>query len=396
MTTAFTAITVASYRPAASRREIPDGGCRGLYLVIQPTGAKSWAVRYHLPGSTKTVKLTLGTVGVLSLADARLKASEIQHQRATGKDPQVKEPTTHTFASAARLYVEERASRRLRRWRPIAALLGLDPDSLLPRPGGLADRWQGRGVQTITGDDIHLALSWRQSRHLLSALSQMFQWLIDQRIVKVNPCVGVRGADPNPPRERVLSDDEIRWLWRACDAAGYPYGPLIKFLLITGARRQEAAAMTRSELTGSVWTLPKERAKNGRTHAVTLPALALEQLQGNHEFLFSGSGFKPAGNIHWNKQRLDALMAGVAPRGHVIPHFVIHDLRRTAITGMARAGVELHVIERAVNHVGGSFGGIVGVYQQYKYTDQVAAALEAWSQLLTEIVSPSNIVPMRA
>ena len=79
------------------------------------------------------------------------------------------------------------------------------------------------------------------------------------------------------------------------------------------------------------------------------------------------------------------------------PPWRIHDLRRTAVTGMARAGADLAVIERAVNHVSGSFGGIVGVYQKHKFADEVRIALEAWANLLVEIVEgrPANDIAIR-
>ena len=162
----------------------------------------------------------------------------------------------------------------------------------------------------------------------------------------------------------MLSDSEIRWFWTACDTLGSPFGPLLKILLVTGARLNEVARMTRHELSedGSTWVLSGARTKNRRSHVLVLPPLAQEILgevkiiSGEAAIVFSTNGRTPVSGFSKMKARLDREMRALA--GKDIPPWRLHDLRRTAATGMARAGAGLHVIERALNHVPGALGAL--------------------------------------
>src|SRR5262249_39293812 len=146
---------------------------------------------------------------------------------------------------------------------------------------------------------------------------------------------------------------------------------------------------------GAAITIPGSRTKNHRNHVVPLSKaaqaiLAKVERVPESPLVFTTTGTTPVSGWSKTKRRIDQLMGSEPP-------WLIHDLRRTAATGMARAGADLPVIERALNHVSGSFGGIVGVYQQYQYRDEVRAAMEAWSSLLLTIVEgrPAKVVPIR-
>ena len=91
-------------------------------------------------------------------------------------------------------------------------------------------------------------------------------------IVAASPAAGMTLPTQERPRDRVLSDDELLWLWQACDEIGWPFGPYVKLLLLTAQRRDEAAGLERAEvdLEARVWTIPGARAKNGRLHEVQL------------------------------------------------------------------------------------------------------------------------------
>ena len=432
----LTAAAVARYQPTAKRREVPDGGSQGLRLVIQPSGAKSWAMRFRRPNG-KTAKITLGPVDLsgtetpaepilgapLTLAAARRLAAELQRQRAIGRDvasdcitlkrqrrtaAQVRSEST--FPRAAQQFIVEHASAKTRRWKETARLLGLSPLDFKVISGGLADRWHDKPITEISTDDVYAlvdearrqgipgigrrntGLSEARARAVFSCLSKMFAWLVAHRRTKINPCIGIPRPAAPPARERVLSDSEIRWFWTACDALGSPFGPLLKILLVTGARLNEVARMTCHELSedGSTWVLSGARTKNRRSHVLVLPPLAQEILaevkiiSGEAAFVFSTTGHTPVSGFSKMKARLDREMRALA--GKDVPPWRLHDLRRTAATGMARAGADLHVIERALNHVSGSFGGIVAVYQRHKFEAEIKRALEAWTDLLRKTI----------
>jgi integrase len=463
----LTAASVRKYRPGPERREIADAEIRGLRLVIHPSGARSWIMRFRKPGpKNTTVKLTLGTAdldgdeteaepqmgGHLTLAAARSLATEVNRQRKLGRNPAADymdrkrtartgaaERAASTFGAAARSFVLEYAKPRTRRWSSTAALLGLKVtggSELETIRGGLADRWAEKPVKDVTAHDIFAVVeetrrrgvpglprlrregtSNSSARVMHAALSKMFGWLAERPgTIDKNPVAGLKRPDAAAARERVLSDNEVRWFWSACDQLSEPFGALLRLLLITGARREEVARMTRSEHSedGATWTLTGERTKNHRAHEVPLSPLAREilggvkQIASRQGYMFTTTGIAPVTSFSTTKERLDALMlelarkeavaAGRDPGEVKIEPWRIHDLRRTAITGMARAGADLHVIERAINHASGTFGGIVGVYQKHKFEAEKRKALEAWANLLTEITSRvprGNVVALR-
>jgi integrase len=435
---------IEKYKPGARRREIRDSLAPGLYLIVQPKpkGSKSWALRFRRPDK-RPAKLTLGTVdlgseakdapvlgGALTLRQARELANQIDRQRAQGLDVveehqarrrrQQDAATTraaNSFGSCAREFFADYKTKhkaRPRRWHEDAALLGLryppgtDPAIIEPQviKGGLADTWRDKPVADIDGHNIHSAIDTARkqgadsrARKLHVALSSLFRWLVQQRRVTSNPAHGVWRPGPPAHRERVLTDAEIVTFWRACDRLGPPYNALFKLLLLTGCRLREVAKMTRGELVDGVWTIPGQRTKNHRTLSLPLPPLALEiiagvpVIAGEVGFVFTSNGLRPIGNFARAKALLDAAMAEIA--GQPVP-FRLHDLRRTFVSGLAALGVQLPVIERCVNHISGSFGGIVGVYQKHEYTAEKAEALARWAKHISGLVADrANIVDLK-
>jgi integrase len=389
----LTAAGVAKLLPGHKRLEVPDAGCPGLRLIVQPSGAKSWALRFRRPDG-RTGKLTLGRFdplgemegepvvgGPLTLAAARRLAADVMRQRALGKDvisdhatAKRRRKTDHeqraaqNFAVVARRFVVEYAQPQLRSWATSARLLGLKPSSLEPTPDGLAQRWRDKLVSEITADDIHdlvaemrskgtpglkvrTAMSDSAARVALLRLSKFFSWSVQQRLATANPTTGVWKPAAGPARERVLSDNEVRWLWRAAGDLGEPFGPALRLLLLTGQRRSEVGGMTWAELSEdrSTWTLPASRAKNGRVHVVPLPRQAQELIASvrvvGGPFIFTTDGETHAAG--WSKiKKLDARIAELArAENATVPPWVTHDLRRTCATGLQKLGVRLEVTE---------------------------------------------------
>jgi integrase len=374
--THLTAAAVLRLKPAAVRREVPDAGAVGLRLVIQPSGAKSWALRFRRPGG-RLAKLTLGpldptgnetpqqpVIGFpLTLVAARALAAEVHRQRAQDLDvveqhltakrrrrTTLEERGANTFADAVRDYIERHKvkGQRPRRWREVARMLGLD----FPLAGGeptivkhgLCDRWRSKPIAEINGDDLyHLieearhrgipglgrrnaSASDSRGRKLAVALGSLFKWLRAHRRVSVDPMVGAHRPAPVAARDHVLNvktdvrnADELRWFLAACDTIGGPSGAMGKLLLLTGARLKEIAYMTRGELNDdlSMLRLPGARTKNGRPHDIPLPPLArsiLESLpKGVGPFvLSSNNGRTPFVNFSKIKKSFDAAMLAEA------------------------------------------------------------------------------------
>jgi integrase len=433
---ALTVAAVERFKPTGKRRWIRDAGAQSLYLVIQPSGHRSWVMRFRRPDG-KPAKIVLGPVDLsgrelkgepaigqpLSLPAARQLAASIHRERALGQDviadhkarrhrqrAELAERAEGTFGSLVRRFVEEHARTKTRQWRRSAMLLGLR----YPRDGGepvvnrhgLAERWADKPVRNIDGHDVYAVLdeahrsgvpgvtphnpglSEARVRNLYAALSSLFGWLLRHRWVDVNPCAHVWRPPPSKPRDRVMSPDEIRRLWKACDAIPVPYGAAVKLLLLLGARLNEVSGMERGELSadGAVWTIPGIRAKNHRSCVVPLPPLAQEVIATvpriSERFVFSRNGHGPITGWSGAKHELDAAMGG--------PPFVLHDLRRTAVSGMVELGVRVDVVELVVNHTSGVRGGVAGVYNKSELMPERREALERWSRHVAGLVSPES------
>jgi integrase len=439
MASILTAAAVARLKgPKSGQLEIPDGGCRGLYLAIQASGAKTWALRYRRPVTKKPARLVIGRVSleptnaepkvgaILSLASARRLAAHLSHQIADGHDPaaehvaQKKNQTgAYTFDRAASDYVAH-VKRSQRSWRDKASALGLkegDDGEIKQTRGGLARLWANKPVAAITskniGDLIRDArrngipglerrnrdASDARARHLHSILSAFFNWLKDdERQITASPMTELKRPKAPASRDRVLTAEEIKKFWIATNQVGEPFGSALKVMLLTGARKNEVAGMLRSELDKDVatWSLPGSRTKNKKPYAVPLSPLASKIITDakspSEELVFSTTGYSTISGWSKMKPRLDRLM------GSGVPPFTIHDLRRTAVTHMAELGVRGDVIELCVNHVSGTRGGIAGVYNRSELMAERRAAMEAWSRRVTDIVegrSTANIIDLR-
>ena len=419
----LTAAAIARYKPGPSRREVRDSGS-DLILVIQPTGAMSFTMRFRRPGG-RLAKLTLGTVditgketdaapeigGHLSLAAARRLAAEVQRARRMGVDvvadrTLARQTKVVTFGDAAIDFIENYAKQHHRRWQGTARLLGLsvEGDRLLITKGGLAARWRNRPITNITGRDVADVLrepldrgAPHMSNAILAALRKMFNWLGERHRLNASPCDRIRRPTLVEARDRVLTDDEIGRVWAASSKVGGPWAAFLRLLALTGQRRDEVAGMRWTELTdgGASWTIPKERTKNKRAHVVPLSPPAREIINGvprmeGCPFVFSTNGRSPISGFSKLKVAIDD--AAVADGRDPLPAWRFHDLRRTAATGMARLGIALPVIEKVLNHTSGSFAGIVGVYQRHGFADEKRSALDAWATFLTTLVGDTGAV----
>jgi integrase len=405
----LTDLLIKNRGPSGKREEVPDGKVGGLYLVIQPSGAKSWAVRYRFAGRPK--KFTIGAYPGIDLATARKRAQEALGKAAGAIDPAAEKKVAKAAAKALATpskglvekvveeFIERHAKPNTRDWRETERILKKD----------VVGAWKDRRLADIGKADVHRLLDAIKDRgapvganRTFAQLRKMCRWAVSRGIIDRNFCEGIERPSAESTRDRVLDEGELAIIWNASRGLGFPFGPIVRLLVLTGQRRNEVGGMRWSELDldAATWTIPSERSKNHRQHVVPLSRQAIAELRAlprfaGSEFVFSPGKMAPSGYSH-AKVRLDKeILTG--PDGidaEAPPAWTIHDIRRSVASGLARLGVDLHIIERCLNHVSGSFGGIVSVYQKHRYESEMRRALEAWGGYVERLVSgetPSNV-----
>jgi integrase len=256
--------------------------------------------------------------------------------------------------------------------------------------------WRGRSIHDIARRDVIALLEQIAADRPILAnrvkaiLSKFFGWLCERDVIAASPCVGVKSPSEEVVRDRVLSDDEIRRLWAAAEAIGGNAGAYVKLLVLTGQRRSEIAGLRWTEVDGDVLALPAERMKGKQIHIVPLSAQAATIIAAMPKL----DDFVLGGALRWRfhhvKRALDAHMSG-------IPKWVIHDVRRSTASGMARIGIAVPVIEKILAHRSGTFRGIVGTYQRHSFLPEMAAALQRWGDHIEQLVTgvPATVVKLR-
>jgi integrase len=398
----ITPLAVKAAKPKQQRYEIPDGGARGLYLVVQPSGTKSWAHRYVFAGERR--KDTLGSVHELSLGAARRLVAEARHQLEQGLDPAVQQRAQHaavveaaerqetdSVAALSALFIERHAKKR-RTWQQTE-----DTFRRLILP-----KWRGRTVHDIRRRDVIQLVEGiavdrpYMANRTLATLSKFFGWCVARDIVEVSPASGIDAPGQEVARDRILSDDELRRLWQAaCDPAEGPFGVLVRLLILTGQRRGEVSGMRFREIGDDrIWRLPPPRTKNGKPHQVPLAPAAWDLIQSQlrlvgSDFVLTVDGKRPIVGFARAKRRLSA-------KAGITEDWRLHDLRRTCASGLQRLGVRAEVIERCLNHVSGIFRGVSGVYQRDPLIEETTTALERWSDHIEQLVAgkrePAKVV----
>ena len=360
---------------------------------------RTWTVQYRINGRTR--RMALGSFERVKPAQAREKAREYLAQRDLGNDPQAerqakRQAATQTFRAVVKDYLAAREG-ELRPQSFSMAKLYLEKGPYF-RP------LHAMGITAIARSHVAGLVRTITKKHGAPTaviarrhLSKFFAWCIADGLLGdgANPVDGsYPPADPES-RDRVLSDAELVAVWRAC--RDDDYGRICRLLILTGCRRAEIGGMKWGELKDGVWTLPAERSKNHRSHAVALPPLALDIIAAvprcaDRDHLFGDRS--PLGFVGWveGKEALDRRL------GTSVGAWRVHDLRRTTATKMADIGIEPHVIEAVLNHYSGHRAGPAGIYNRSPYTAQMRSALLRWSDHVLALVEgrASNIVAMRA
>jgi integrase len=424
----LTVKSIENLKPGATRREVPDGTIRGLYLAIQPSGSKSYVLRYR--HASRPRKLTIGGADI-GLGEAHKLATKALAEIAGGKDPAAERKSAKAearmAAQPARDLVETVVADFIEKHVKRANKPSTAREYVRLLNKEIVGPWRGKRLSEISRRNVNILLDDIVDRGAPVAANRVFaifrkvcRWAVSREILEHSPCDGVQARTPEQPRDRVLDDRELGLVWRASESLGWPFEPIVKLLLLTGQRRGEVVGMKWAEidLTAATWTIPSARAKNKRQHVVPLASQAVQILKwlpriaGHAGFVFPRTRERAKGKttaetavsgFSRTKTRLDAAIRELLPKQNAaaepLPPWSLHDLRRSCASGLARIGIDLPVIERCLNHVSGSFGGIVSVYQKHKFEDDVRRALDAWAAHIERIASdkpPANVVQLAA
>lgn len=386
----LTAKTVENIRPPKSGRDqYWDAMLPGFGLRVTEKGRKSWVLMYRTRDRQR--RMTIGHYPAFSLAEAREEGRKALRSVEQGNDPAeeklaAKRKPKERFADIIDDFIEMYARPKNRSWKEAQRIL---KKNVAPRIGRMRIEDITRHHIIDILDEIVARGAPTQANRVLSHTRKLFNWALDRGMVDYSPVFGIKPPAKDKSRDRVLTDEELRRLWPAWSDIGWPFGPLFKLLLITGQRRGEVSSMKWSDIDFErrSWTIPREIAKNDRTHEVPLTDMAMEIIKTvpmvkDQDFLFSTNGRSVVSGFSRAKRNSDDIAN--------VHDYRIHDLRRTAASGMARLAVPPHVVEKILNHSSGTISGVAAVYNRYGYEVEKRDALDLWAEQLKELIGKSS------
>jgi integrase len=369
---------VRTLKPQPAKFIVWDTKQRGLGLLVQPSGHKSWKCVYSRHGRPRWYHL--GVVGAIGLADARKLAGKIMYEVAEGKDPvanKLAATVKGTFEELAKRYTNEYSKKKNKSWKHMDAQI---QRHAIPVIGKLL-------VADISRSDIKSMMrsidAPISANMTLAYTSAIFAWAIREDILKVNPCHLVDRHETRS-RDRVLSDSEIPVFWNEFDEP-------LKMVLLTGQRPGEVGAMRSEHIKDGWWELPGTPVpglrwpgtKNGRTHRVWLPKAAQSLIEGKQGQIFK-----------LGEESMRASMREICKRLEVKEKVTPHDLRRSHGSRITGLGFGRDAMNRIQNH---REGGIASVYDRHQYAEENKRIMEAVASSILNLVdgAPANVIPMR-
>jgi len=383
--------------PASGRREVSDALKPGLIFRITDRGVKSWSLLYRLKGEQR--RDTIGRFPEIGVAKARKLAAGALEAVGQGIDPRTEkaaveaaeaERAADTVRAVADRFIATYAAQR--RWRDLGQIL---------RNEAVA-AWGDRPVASVTRKDLMARLDQIAARapvranRTLAVFRLFFRWCRARDLIEASPAADIDPLTVETARERQLSDNEITAFWHATEALGWPYGDLFRLLLLTGCRRQEIGSLRWAEvdMDKAILEISGERIKGGRALVVPLSRPAVGVIGnlprvGNADFVFS-RGKAPVSGYGRTKPILDALMLVELCKTNAVAllsltPWRLHDLRRTARSGLARLGVAADIAEMCVGH---ALSGMRRTYDRYDYLPEKRAALEKWGAHVLALTTP--------
>lgn len=383
----LTDVEVRSLKPEGGERlMIYDAKARGLCLRVS-AGTKAWSFVYRPRGSTQQRRFTIGDYPAWSLAQAREKALTLRRLVQDGGDPVAAAKERREALTVAGLidrFIEQHAKKKLRSWRDYESLLKRD---VVPALGHRLAQELTRGEVANLIDKIAARAPVVSNRNL-QTLSSVYSWAVSEGLVQSNPVTGLKQRHAEVPKDRVLSDAEIKAFWHASASAAPAYRDAFRLILLTGQRPGECAGIRAEEidLVRGTWSLPVARTKNKRAHSIPLVGEALaiaarlcaETRAGPLILSPRGRALSPQNMAKaFERLREGIFQAGATP----------HDLRRTAATLLGRSEIDQMTIAHVLNHASTTKATVTGsTYDRHDYLPQKKRALEALDANLKAII----------
>jgi integrase len=347
---------------------------------------RTWQYRYR--AGNAYYRHSLGHFPNVELAEARQAARALVERLDKGAPPSPapahpRSSAAHTLGGLIARYqqMREREGNRIKTLPEAMATLRRCLEPWLDLPAAAFCKADLRAARDAVAERGALMMANR----LIGYIGPVLQWAAEEDLITHNFAGDIRRS-PEVKRKRTLTKAEIPKVWRACgeingSEVARSFGRMVQFLLVTGQRLDEAASLKHGHIVEGIWL--QEQNKADRPHRLVLPKLALTLIgKGERDALvFPGRLDGKISGFSKLKTTLDEL-SGVSD-------WRLHDLRRTAASGMQESGVADHIVHRVLNH---SVVGLSAVYLQAQLEKEKAAALEAWAAALTRIVRPVRVV----
>jgi integrase len=356
--------------PSSGQVDYYDSGMPGLVLRVNYGGAKAWRALYYLKkidkdGERITVPTThkLGRYPHMKLKQARERARQFL------EDPQraLARAEEGSFRKVAENFIKRHVEHEKLRSQP-------EIERVLKKY--IYPRWEARPFLEIRRSDVAVLLDQvvddhgaRQADVCLAVIRKLMNWYASRDDYYVSPVVkGMhRNTGSERKRKRILTDDEIRAVWKAADGT---FGALLKVALLTAQRREKVVTMRWDDIDDGVWTMQQSEREKSNAGSLQLPKAVLDiiedqpRIAGNPYVFAAGKGNGPFNSFSQRKDEIDAKLPGD------MPAWTIHDLRRTARSLMSRADVRPDISERVLGH---AIAGVEGVYDRHEHRQPLAS-----------------------
>ena len=375
----LTELAIRKAKPTGKRYDLFDASLRGLGLRVATSGTKSWFMMRRFNG--RMLRTTFGRYPELPLAIARLKAPGVLADMANGQTAGQRKTDLFRVILDEWLKKDQAQNKSAHQVRVAMYKHALPAFGSMP-VASITKRDVNRLIDKIVDAGSPIA-----ANRVLAFTKRFFSWCKERDILELSPAEAIRAPSKEKTRDRVLTLEEMKKFWVACDQISYPWGPIFQLLLLTGARLREVAQASWDEISivDRTLDLPARRTKNGRSHQIQLSVQAMNIIQAlpkveGQGLLFTTNRTTAVSGFSKVKKRLD-IMSGVSDWRY-------HDLRRSFAThSTERLGISPAIADKILNHATGQVRGVAAIYQHGEYLKERRVALQEWGDFIEGLVA---------